>query len=791
LDRFVINRIISARICLPLKSAFRWAAAFLALPAGGLCFALALAAAASPAGAAAAQEKQVQSGPLKISILLSTRNDRCFDPGDAPAIRHLARLEQNRINAAGGIAGRKLVLEFLDDAADAKNTLAQVHQTIADKQAIAVIGLTNSNRAKEVFDAAGKEIRESGLPWLSNISVNGLFAGYENVFTMRGAQEDDSIPVMAQLVKDMKFRRPAFIGIKDQLFSSALSDGLKKELSPVTLISDVRLPLKDNKVDPADVAAMTEELKRTNPDFIFLPMGGPRIIEILSALEAAGIHPPAMVFGRLEAIFTGSQSYSNDLYQLAWDGLPDAYNDRVRKRLFRSHMKEFQFEGRQVKAAPGWKSGECKPRAAQNDQDVLSSANLRAVGVGLQYRDMVAMIAEILKAAEPTDTIENLRSRIVSGVRKSYASGHGVFQGDLENWSFRPASRAAARTPFIIMRPKDLGTEQLAPFQYVGLRNDTLRQIQTLYVDVDLTRAFRIDDREKSFVAEFYLSMHLQKDESLDQIEFANAFLDPQTNNKQITIRPLHQGGQSDAYPSNMKIYAVSGKFMFQPNFGNYPFDTQRFSIDLRAKNGDAPFIIQPSPTSLRDQAVDAEGWKVKEQYVGYDGDFLPIIDARSHERSVVPFYKGSFVWVMKREATDYFLTVVVPLAFIMIIAYLAIFIPRGHFEAIVTIQVTALLSAVALYLTIAKVDSDEATLSDKIFLFDYMLISLMIVISILRVNRVLAHIPRLDDILAIVHVVLIPVMVGLMALYVIGSSMSDGQTASAVLPAILRAIWG
>jgi hypothetical protein len=368
-------------------------------------------------------------------------------------------------------------------------------------------------------------------------------------------------------------------------------------------------------------------------------------------------------------------------------------------------------------------------------------------------------------------------------------SGRGVFQGELENWSFRPASRAAARTPFINMRPKGLGSEQLAPIQYVGLRNNTLRQIHTLYLDVDLTRAFRIDDREKSFVAEFYLSMHLQDGESLDQVEFANAFLDPQTNSKQITVTPLHQGGQSDAYPSDMRIYAVSGKFMFEPNFGNYPFDTQRFSIDLRPKSGDAPFIIQPSPTQLRDRTVISEGWRVKEQYVGYDEDFLPVIDARSHERSVVPFYKGSFVWVMKREATDYFLTVVVPLAFLMIIAYLSIFIPLSHFEAIVTIQVTALLSAVALYLTISKVGADAATISDKIFLFDYMAISLMIGISILRINGAVARVPRLNAALSVLHVLGVPILVALMALYIIGSSMSDGQTASAFLPAVREAI--
>src|SRR4030095_5804740 len=113
-----------------------------------------------------------------------------------------------------------------------------------------------------------------------------------------------------------------------------------------------------------------------------------------------------------------------------------------------------------------------------------------------------------------------------------------------------------------------------------------------------------------------------------------------------------------------------------------------------------------------------------------------------------------------------------------------------GHFEAIVTIQVTALLSAVALYITIPKVNSEEATISDKIFLSNYMITSLMIGISILRVNRVIDKVRWLDKALGLVHVCLVPILVLAMALYVIGSSHSEGQTASAFWPAMRQALW-
>jgi hypothetical protein len=681
-------------------------------------------------------------------------------------------------------------VELFDDDANPKLTVANVRSVLADPRAVAMIGLTNTQRAKEVFDKAGGEIKTAGIPWLSNISVNSLFEEYPTVFTMRGAQEDDSIPVLARFVQTRQAKRLAFVAVKDQIFSAALLDGLKARLGAEAFVADYRFTLKDDKIVEAEIAAMVETLKQASPDFVFLNLGTSRTAPVLAAMEAAGLAMPLMVAGRLETIFASPEAkYAGEAFQLAWDGLPDAYNDRLRKRLFRSDTAQLMFEGARNAKAPGWSNGQCKAREDQAEPSVLASANLRAITIGLQYADMIGMIAETLRSSGPGDDVASLRKRLVAGLAETYASGQGAYPGELENWSFRPHSRAAARTPFILARSNGLKGEQLAPVQYVSLRNSAMRQIATLYMDIDLTRAFRIDDSEKSFAAEFYLAMHAEKEQSIEQIDFANAFLDPRTNSKQITVRPLHQGGPSDTFPSDMKIYAVSGKFMFAPDFGNYPFDTQRFSIDIRARSGDAPFIIQPSPRDLRDQIVNAEGWQVRDQYVGYDEDFLPIIDARSHERSVVPFYKSSFVWVMKRQATDYYLTVVIPLAFIMIIAYLAVFIPSSHFEAIVTIQVTALLSAVALYLTIPKVDSDQATISDKIFLFNYMLTAVMIGLSILRINRTIDRMHWLDQTLRWVHIIGIPVAVLTMALYVFGSSQSDGQTASSFMTAMRQAL--
>jgi hypothetical protein len=751
---------------------------------------------ASPSMAGPAEAFTLGKSPLRITLLLGPRNDFC-NSDHIEAIQKLAGTVRDRINKAGGVAGRTLDIQFRDDAGDAAKTVSIVKEALDDPQNIALIGLQSSDRAREAFKQLGSQIRESGLPWISSISTTNLFASYPNVFTMRGSQEEESIPVIAEFVKDKKFARPALLGLKGQAGVEALMKGLEGRSGFPGFIHKhfFETPGADSKarlnasLDPAEIAKSVDELKATNPDIVFLSVGGWRVPAFLKEMENAGISAPVFVSGRLDDIFRSPDvSYSGDAYQIARDELPHLYNGRVRKRLFTDRPEAWAFEGARNQDAFERIENGCKERLPDAPMDVLSRSSLRAIGIGLEFRDMIAMVADILNSAKRASGLSDLaalRKVIVEAIPASFSSGKGLYKGSLEDWSFRPASRSTVRTPFIVARPKELKRQQLAAIQYAPMKNEKLRKIPTFYMDVDLIRLYRIDDAEKSFSADFYLSMNTENNPSPDMIDFANAFLDFKTNGKQITVQALHESEASDTFPDNIKVYMVSGKFMLDPNYKSYPFDVQRFTIDLRPKRGEHPFIVQPLQRELRERVFDADGWDFKDTFVSYDQDHVSVFDAKKQEPSVVPFYKSSFVWVLKRSATDFYLRVVIPLFFIAIVAYLAIFISSHNFEAIVTIQVTAFLSAVALYITTPRVDSDTATLLDRIFVFNYMMFSLMIGISILRVNKFISGTLHLRRTLAVFHVGFIPVFLLLMIFYVYGAGGSDTHSQLDFWPAI------
>lgn len=725
----------------------------------------------------AAAEAQAASGTYDIAVLLSSNEDQCYVSGSNAAIRELVRRRVSEINGSGRLNGRKLSVSFRDDFQDNDKSIDNVRAALRRDDTLAIVGMPGWRRAADVFKRIGTEIGGSNIPFLSDISVNTIFKDHKNVFTMRASQEEERLPIIGRILKDQKVQRPAFIGVKDEENSKVLGEGLGRLRDAPPIVADHRLTVKDDKIDAAELSAAIADLKSKDVDLMIIALGGEPNAQLLREATTAGLGVPVFVFGNIENVLknAGLKEFPGDLYQLAWDSLPGLYNERLRRQIMRERSSNWLFPDRKRSMTAGWLTGKCEEKDEVDAQNILADANLRAIARGTQYADMVGLIATLIADASAREGLAALRTRVIDGIASQYATGHGAYVGEYDNWSFRPDSRTASRTPIVIVRPRGAMNLRLAPDQYVRLRNDNLRRIQTLYMDIDLIRLYRVDDKEKSFFADFYLSLTNSGQLSMSNIDFANAYIDPENNGAQLTVTPLHEGGPSDAYPEGSKIYKVSGKFGFEPDFSRFPFDTQLFSIDVQRKTGEMPFVIQPPPRDLRDRTASTEGWSTADQYVGYDQDFIGVLDTKSEAKSVVPFYKGSFAWIMKREATDYYLQVIIPLAFILIVAYLSIFIPKENFEAIVTIQVTALLSAVALYLSIPKVASDTATISDRIFLVDYLAVSLMIGLSILRVSQYMMNrAPKYTRWLDWVHILGIPLVVAVLVMYILGEQSAE-----------------
>ncbi|MBX3560166.1 ABC transporter substrate-binding protein, partial [Chelatococcus sp.] len=256
---------------------------------------------ASPADAV--EEAKAASGPpLHIALFISSREDLCHDPGDAAAVRRLATVEQRRINSRGGVAGRPIEIKVLDDGRDEARAAANMRTALADRNMLGMVGMSNSTRAKAVFDALGKEIGASGIPFLSEISVSSVFASHVNVFTMRPSQDEERVPVMAAFTRALGFVRPAFLGNADSVMSDAMRDSFRSLLGASGMVGDHRIRAADGKTDAAEVDQVVAALAAEKPDMIFLAVGSRAAPAVISRLIAANLTPALFVTGRIDAL---------------------------------------------------------------------------------------------------------------------------------------------------------------------------------------------------------------------------------------------------------------------------------------------------------------------------------------------------------------------------------------------------------------------------------------------------------------------------------------------------------
>ena len=697
---------------------------------GCACFAMLLANVSAAAAAAANQS----SGEVKtIAIFISSDFDGCYVPGVIQAIQQFTQNAADEINSRGGIAGSPIRLQFHDDEDDAKKTVEGMRTALADPQLLAMIGIPSSTRGKAVFDELGDAIRSSGVPFITEVSLNKMFAEQPNVFTMASAV-DNELEVLRAFVAAGGYKRPAFIGRKNDLYTGAIGDGLTQLPDAATLVADHRLNIENYELSPGSAEAAIADLKAKAPDLLFVGLGSGPGASFIQALDEAGVEAPTfIVLGRITRILSRVQDLRGQraFYQFGWDGVPNAYNERLRRRIWETSERRWIFNDHPAQLEPAeWTRRGCQSREMPV-RTVMDDKNRRAIGRGAQYRDMLSLIVEAAQRAPDEATLAERRQHIVNEIA-AHKQGRRMHHGWWQDWSFTP-TRASAADTLIVERAAGSSDIILAPLQYVRVAGQ-LKPRPVVYISLDLISISRIDTNDRSFDAEFYLSFKSQDpDIDISSIDFTNAYRAQTGKDKLLSWRQIHGGQESSRFPRNVKLYRVSGKFNFEPELGRYPFDTQRLSISFQPASASRPFLIQPPSAQSVTTPFSIDGWAALDRYVGSDQDIIPTIDRHLGEKRLVPFYKFNYTWVVSRNATDYYLRVIVPLGFILLVTYFSIFLGHARFDSTVAIQVTALLSAIALYLALPKVDSDQATLSDKVFMITYAMVSLMIGLSVLK----------------------------------------------------------
>ena len=682
------------------------------------------------------QHGRAEASPerLKIAVHVSSDANRCYAPGLVDAVRYFTGRLADEVNKAGGVADRQIDLTYYDDYENADKTVANVRDAIQNPATVAMLGLPSSTRGRAVFDQLGDVLRTTGIPFVTEMSLDNIFRDWPSVFTMASSVRNE-LEVVQKMIATGGYQRPAFVGVDDDLYSFALEEGVAVRPSGPPLVARLRVPVRDYKLAPESVESTAKELAAANPDLIVLSIHSGPTSELLKALDRQDVKAPVLVLlGRISTITRrlGSFNYGGPISQIAREGVPNVFSERLRQRIWRNPKQKWVFPDVKLPQTAGWNDGTCKETTGP-PRTIYDGGNSRAVGRGMQYRDVLSLIIETARSAPEGTSVEELRKHIGERLR-SFVEGRHVLKGVWRDIAFTTNRTAAEDTLMLTKNPGDPAVV-LSPIQYQRI-NGELIEASTLYTAIDLISLSHIDTNDQSFDAQFYLSVKSAGNElGIEDIDFTNAARSQVSGGKLLNIREIHGGNERASFPPGVKLYKVSGKFRFEPELSRYPFDKQRFSVSFQPSSTAKSFLVQPPAERQRITDLAVDGWRVMDQYVGADQDIIPTIGSSLSERRIVPFYKFNATWVAQRISIDYYTRVVIPLGFILLVTYFSVYLPRARFDSAMGVQVTALLSSIALYLALPKVDTDQATLSDKIFMITYAAVSMMIGLSILKDN--------------------------------------------------------
>ncbi|MFY0612686.1 MAG: ABC transporter substrate-binding protein [Hyphomicrobiaceae bacterium] len=725
--------------------------------------------AVTPAGA------RDSTDPVHVAVIASSDQNRCFAPGVTAAIRHFTQLKAAELNARGGLAGRRIVTTYHDHFRDVKLLQKQIQKISKDPDLVAIIGISSSSRGATVVE----KIARTGVPLISDMSRGDLFAPYPNVFSMAPAVADE-IGAIRIFLKRSSYKKPFFIGLQGDKYAEQFADELIGGIDSPSAFWIGRQA--DGEIDESGTDRAIDTLVAQDADIIYLGIHSGPGGRFLRRLRERGLGRPVfVVLGRIGRMLNvlAPEPYKADMYELGREQVPHVYNERLQQRIWSEPHARWIFENKRAAGAPR--------RCAKLDDpdpitDVRMPANRRAIGRGAQYADILALVAHAA-GNDASGDVTALRQRIIDGLGRLQPTQR-IYRGLWQDWSFTEG-RSGAEDILILHKPAISSDVSLAPMQYRRGRQSTIA-VPVIYTGIDVTRIFRVDSNEKTFHAEFYLSLRNQQNIDITDLEFTNAFRSPLSNEPVISYRTIEGDEKArraddpstiDPIGSALRLYKVTGKFYFAPDLRKFPFDRQRLSISIQPTNTARPFLIQPPPPGLRKTAIDIDNWKLESQYVGLDRDIITVIGEQASSQYLIPLTTFNFTWTVKRLATDHYLQVMVPLFIILLVTWLSTFIPAQRLESVVAIQVTALLSSIALYLAVPKVDFEHATVSDIIFVITYLAISVMLGMSILRTNLAAWKFRRSALVLGYVQVMVMPAMLVLLGEYLISQNQIAGRS--------------
>ena len=640
--------------------------------------------------------------PLHIAVIGPMSGK---DQKSGNAMINGVRLQVEKLNEQGGVQGREVVVDVYDNKHDKELAGKQARKIAEDSQCLAVIGHYYSSlslQGGKVYkdrgipavsgSAAAPDVTE-GNPWYFRVVSDNRLQGKLSALYMSGVMKQSDVNIVYEddaygrtLMQSFRSAaRELGLNIENNWEINSLEDNVSSRLDKI------KGKLQEQQ-DPGgmyvalldkEAAGLVRRLRKAKLD---IPIFGGDSLGL-------GTFPQEVASGLKDSEDAGD--YTDGIYTTTYF-IRDIANRKAQefsRNFIHKHDRE---------------------------PDALSASNYDAAGI-------------ILQALQDVDLDKDLaeQRRQLRDVLQSYSKPDNSYKGVTGHIYFDRQGNAHNPSPFglyvrdnLVSAPVQL-TPVLKPNQLLDIdkhiqkghllsfQDNLFYKTNVVYTGLDINEIVHIDQKNESFIADFYIWFRHVNPLDYSKIEFFNSDVklgenvDPM---RSTTVDNMHY-----------RAYRVKAEFQEPFQFHNYPFDQQTLSIRLRHKELNRERLIFVADDIGMQRHIGSSLLTRLQQHSGFQGEnkwqlqnilaFSDIGVADSTLGNPRLFHSGADTGItysrfnvlaeIERNAASYIFKNMVPLFFIFILGYAMSFIvPEGPpFAARLNLGVILLLTTVSLSL--------------------------------------------------------------------------------------------
>jgi len=221
---------------------------------------------------------------LKVGVIYSLSGDQASL--DESSLKG-AELAAEYVNTHGGINGTPISLEVRDAATSATETLKQAQELFQQEGVSLVVGLSDTDLAFPV----AKLSEELGKIFITSGATGPILTKGGPHSTFLACFSDESQAMAASDYARRRLRARSALIVYDQgsQYAETLSQSFSKGFTTSGGMISSRFAFT---VETINESALRNELKRTNPDMVFLAAQPDEVARIIAALRSSGFTKP-------------------------------------------------------------------------------------------------------------------------------------------------------------------------------------------------------------------------------------------------------------------------------------------------------------------------------------------------------------------------------------------------------------------------------------------------------------------------------------------------------------------